>query len=168
MPSPPEQEIIIAHVGKNVVVRSIGTDVETSWDDSVLTDHTRMAAITSASRVCIALEHIRGTFDAAVLLLHLKARNLEAGPGNETYLGSVALFGLRLASLATSEGPSGGLTSHIELTHEARKLVATALAAGTRPLLSIRPAHQLPPLIEISIEHIRIYLENVDAASPPT
>jgi hypothetical protein len=148
MHSPSAKEVTLAQVDQSIAVRSTGLDIEIRWKDSALSDLAATAALVTTSRVCIVLENIRGSLDAAMLHLNLTALDSpdERDPDHEAALGAVALFGLRLASLPKPDGTTGGMTSHLDITQEARALIATALATNTKLSLSIRPARPLPAL----------------------
>jgi len=131
-----------------------GTDVTLRVRDGVSSGLEIVRGIGTTSRLYVALEGIRGTFDATVLQVHF------AG----TYLGSVALYGLRIASSPRSDGTGAGLTGYIDITSQAQRIIGQALAPDAQLKLSIHPHHALPQGIEISIQSICLYAEPI---APP-
>ncbi len=109
------------------------------------------SGIGTTSRLYLALENMRGTFDATVLQIHL---------GGDIYLGSIALFGLRSASLPRSDQTSAGMTSYLDMTPQAQSTIES-LRTDSQLRVSIRPRNELPVGVEILIERIRIYIETV-------
>lgn len=131
-----------------------GTDVTLRVRDGVSAGLEVVRGVGTTSRLYVALEGIRGTFDATVLQVHFA----------ETYLGSVALYGLRIASSPRSDGTGAGLTGHIDVTSQAHRIIGQALAPDDQLKLSIRPYHALPQGIEICIERIGLFAESI---APP-
>jgi len=137
--------IVAASCDDTTEVRSTGAVAALQLREADITE------LESASHAYLTLQHMRGTFDAAVFRLLLGT--------DEIFLGSVALYGLRNASLPQADGSSKGLTSHLDLTAHARQLI-NALRSAEAPLpLVIRPHHPLPEGVAISIERISMWFE---------
>ena len=138
-------QIVVASCDDTTEVRATGAAV------SLRLCKADASELEHASHAYVTLEHMRGMFDAAILRIYLGT--------DEIFLGSVALYGLRNASLPQADGGSTGLTSHLDLTAHARQLI-NALRSAEAPLpLVIRPHHPLPEGAAISIERISMWFE---------
>lgn len=136
--------IVIASCDDATCVRSTGAE-------AILQVHGElMDAIGKDTRVYLALEKVRGTFDAAVLRVYLRTST----SADEVYLGSIALFGLRKASSPDAGGASAGMQSILDITPQARQFGWETLPADAQLHLSIRAHHALPDGVEIAIERI--------------
>lgn len=139
---------------------SLGVNVTLHIHDAVGAKHALTSAINKTSRIYLALESIRGTFDAAVLRLLLTPHRLtNVESGDEVHLGSVALFGLRTASSASPDGKSTGMTTYLDVTPKAKQFEEEALVGNAHLQISIRPHNKLPEGVAISIERVRLYVE---------
>lgn len=157
--------LVIASCDNVTSVRSAGVEVTVRLQGAVLSDAATMSSIGSTSRVYIALENMRGTFDATVLRVQIRVRSPNGGgTAAEVYLGSIALFGLRKASVSHPGGTNAGLTSYLDFTSQANQLFGQALPPDAQFQVSIHPHHELPDGIEISIERIRIYIAPMDSS----
>jgi len=119
-----------------VQLRRAGADTTLVWAGP--------RSIAPAVRLSLALEQIRGGYDAAVLKLYL-------GESEDIFLGSVALYGLRRAS--------AGLSSHLDIPAPALTVITASAAAGIPLPLFIRPNQPLPDGVEIAIERIALYAD---------
>jgi hypothetical protein len=139
-----------------IEMRSTGVELSLRVHDTACA-YLTMTALASSLRVYLTLEDIRGTFDGAVLRIYLKT---PPGATGETYLGSVGLFGLRQASLGA------GIQSHLDITPQLQQLTAAASASSLLQV-SIRPHHQLPEGMTISIARISLCVELLGTPAPP-
>jgi hypothetical protein len=146
--------LLIASCDTVTRVQLDGAEVTVRVHDGVSAGLEIVHGIGTTSRLYVALEAIRGTFDATVLQVHFA----------ETYLGSVALYGLRTASSPRSDGTGAGLTGYVDITSQAHRIIGRALAPDAQLKLSIRPHQTLPQGIEITIERICLYAESI---APP-
>src|SRR5438874_5945078 len=98
------------------------------------------SAETSPLRVYLILENVRGTQDATMLTPYI---NLPEGakPGDHRNLlaGSVALYGLTMASVAGSENGGEGLAFILDITRIVIDLVATKSFEAGEIRVSIIP-----------------------------
>jgi tyrosinase len=123
-------------------------------------------AVGAARRIYLVLENVRGSFDATVLRVFLKAPAPDAGsPASEVHLGSHALYGLRSASVPRADGQPGGLQCQLDVTPQSAQ-IAAALAGQAQLRLSILPHQPLPDGVEITIDRIRMSVEAGAANTP--
>lgn len=154
--------LLVASCDNVTYVRSAGVEVTARAHGAFMSDAATMSGIGTTSRFYIALENMRGTFDAAVLRVHIQACSSDGHElAAEVYLGSIALFGLRNASSPRPDGASSGLTSYLDITPQANQLIGKALPLDARFQVWIRPHSELPDGVEISIERIRLYIESI-------
>jgi tyrosinase len=113
--------------------------------------------------VYLALENVRGTFDAAVLNTYL---NLPEGARpadhNNLMAESVALYGLRRASIQQGENTAQGLTFLLEITRILSELLASKSLNPEEIRVHIVPDRPLPDSVTIVIGRVSIF------AVPPT
>jgi tyrosinase len=118
------------------------------------------AETTTPDNVYLKVENVRGTFDATVLSVYV---NLPEGANpreNPQYLaGNVALFGLRMASIADGQHAGEGLTFVLNVTpvidalHLSHSLDVDALR------VSVIPADELPENADITVGRVSLYRE---------
>src|ERR1041385_452205 len=108
--------------------------------------------------IYLALENIRGNYDAAVLNAYL---NLPDGarPGDHRNLqaGSAGLYGLTRASAPDNENGGQGLTSILDISRVVSELFAARSISPDAIPVSIIPNHPLPDSVEIVIGRISIF-----------
>lgn len=162
-PETPPARLVIASCDAATHVQSTGVDITARVNEAVTSDLEVMSGIGTRSRVYIALENMRGTFDAAVLRIHLRIFTAQGRIlAGEAYLGSIALYGLRIASSPRSDGKSTGLTSHLDVTAQAKGIIGQTLPPDAQFQVSVRPHNALPEGEGILIERIRLYIEPVE------
>jgi tyrosinase len=117
------------------------------------------AASTAApDRVFLNLENIRGLTDSTVFQVYVGLPD-GANPADHPDLlaGSVALFGVRKASLADGEHGGEGLTSALEITHIVDALhLRNALDVNALDV-RIVPVNPVPEGAQISIGRVSIF-----------
>jgi len=117
-----------------------------------------LAAQTSPIPIYLALENIRGSYDAAVLNAYI---NLPEGarPGDHRNLlaGSVGLYGLTRASVPDNENGGQGLTSIFDISRVISELFAVESMRPDAIRISIVPNHPLPDSADIVVERISIF-----------
>jgi tyrosinase len=127
----------------------------------------KLAALISRSKaqsssVYLALENIRGTFDAAVLSTYI---NLPEGarPGDHRNLlaESVGLYGLRMATVRQADQDAPGLTFLFDITQILVEQFEAKLLSVEQIPVRIVPDHPLPDSVNIVIGRVSIF-----AASP--
>jgi hypothetical protein len=161
MDSPENSLLILATTAGPVLVQGSGTELVLRGDTQAIT---RWADARSDSpQLSLWLDGIQGTHDATAL--HVSMRRLEAdGPstaGRETLLGTAALYGLRLASVA---GSRQGLTLHLDITAHAARLRPLLLASVHQPLtLAMEARPVLPAGVTISITRVCVASPREDA-----
>lgn len=149
--------LVIASCDTVTRVQLDGAEVTLRLHAAVPPDPEILRGIGTTSRLYVSLENMRGEFDATVLRIHI----------GETYLGSIALYGLRIASAPRPDGTSAGLTSHLDITAHAGPIIAELLSPGAAVKLSLRPHQTLPQDVEISIDRIRLDVESTSDALRP-
>ena len=117
---------------------------------------------TSRLRIFLMLENVRGSHDAVVLSVYL---NLPVGarPGDhrELLAGSVALYGLALASAADNENGGQGLTFILDTTRIVIALVAANSLENGEILVRMVPNRELADAPDIVIERVVIFSVSV-------
>lgn len=106
----------------------------------------------SSFRIYLVLDDVKGTFDATVLRVNLQQSNQLP----EIYLGSVALFGLRQASLNES---GKGMQFYLDITPHAVQLLSDSTLIQRQVTISIRPTKALPAGVVITVGQLRLCLE---------
>ncbi|KAB8044385.1 DUF7868 domain-containing protein [Janthinobacterium aquaticum] len=161
-PEPTSTMTLVAYCNDTTTVGASGVELRLHIADAEMARRMLSSAVAGTVRLYIALEGIRGTFDAAVLrVLLLSSAYAHGKAGNEEFLGSVALFGLRMASLAGAGGQRAGMTSYLDIATKAERFEQEALLDNAHFQIAIRPHNKLPEGIEISIGRVRIYAEPV-------
>jgi hypothetical protein len=113
-----------------------------------------------AIRLHVALEHVRGTSDATVLRVFLRATEPQAGQeAAETFLASTGLYGLRRASVP---GDGEGLHCQLDVTAHAALLVRAMRGTDGGLMLAIRPHQPMPEGVAVSIERIGLWGERFE------
>jgi len=117
-----------------------------------------LAAQTSPVPIYLALENIRGSYDAAVLNAYI---NLPEGarPGDHRNLlaGSVGLYGLARASVPDNENGGQGLTSIFDISRVLSELFASGSISPDAIRVSIFPNHPLPDSADIVVGRLSIF-----------
>ena len=146
---------VIASSRAPIVVEADGAYAKLMFDTAVLA--TLMPAHVDQMnektfRIYLLLDRVKGKSDATVLQVYLNLSSQLL----KIHLGSVALFGLRQASLNES---GGGMQFILDVSaHSAHLLSAATLAQGQLNVL-IRPTHALPNGVAIDIGQMRLCLE---------
>jgi tyrosinase len=111
-------------------------------------------------RVYLKLENIRGTSDAAVLGVYVNLP-ADAKPGvrGRFFAGSVALFGLRRASMDDGQHAGDGLTFLLDITPTIDRMFVSKLLDVASLRIDIIPTRKLPDGVDIKIGRMRVYRE---------
>jgi hypothetical protein len=108
-----------------------------------------------AHHIYLALEKIRGTFDAAVLSVFLNLpEDALPGESRQLLIGSEALYGLRRASIQHGKNTGEGLTSIMDATRVIGRLVAARSFDPGKIRITIVPQESLPEGVMITIARI--------------
>jgi tyrosinase len=113
--------------------------------------------------VYLGLENVRGTFDAAVLNTYINLPEGARGDDHRNLLAeSVALYGLRRATVLRGENAGQGMTFLLEITRILIELHASKSLKAEEIRVSIVPDRPLPDSITIVIGRVSIF------SIPPT
>ena len=112
----------------------------------------------SPGGVYLGLENIRGTFDAAVLNTYINLpEDARAADHRNLMAESVALYGLRRATVLRGENGGQGLTFLLEITRILLELLAARSLNAEEMRVTIVPDRPLPDSITIVIGRISIF-----------
>ncbi|VWB69222.1 DUF7868 domain-containing protein [Burkholderia lata] len=156
---------VIASSDAPILVEGDGVEVRLRIDHAAIvalaSEQAVHAGDASVFRFYLELEQVRGTHDAAVLQMFLRTPGAtQASHPHDTYLASVGLFGLRLASM----GDAGeGLFYSLDITSHAARLQHAAVPAAARLCVSIQSRHTLPGGVGIHIGRVSICVERINA-----
>jgi tyrosinase len=124
---------------------------------------TSLAAVSEAAlpdRVYLKLENVRGAFDATVLGIHINLSDNAAPEQRRASLaGTVALFGVRRASVADGEHGGGGLSFVVDITRFVDAMHASKAFDVGSIQVSVLPYRELPTAEKITVGRISIYRE---------
>jgi len=116
------------------------------------------SAAESRGGVYLGLENIRGTFDAAVLNTYINLPDDARAADHRNLLAeSVALYGLRRATVLSGENAGQGLTFILEITRILIELLASESLNAKEICVSIVPDRPLPDSITIVIGRVSIF-----------
>jgi tyrosinase len=148
-------ELEIKGAGAHTVVR-LNADVHRN----LAATSANTSGDTVRNRVYLILENIRGTHDATVLNVYVNLPEA-ASPGDHRKLlaGSVALYGLRRASVQPREDGGLGLTSVLDITRMLIEPPAARSTPANEIRVSIVPARQLPDAAGIVVGQVSIFRE---------
>jgi tyrosinase len=108
--------------------------------------------------VYLGLEHIRGTFDAVVLNTYINLpEDARAGDHRNLLAESVALYGLRRATVLRGENAGQGLTFILEITRILIDLLASKSLKAEEIRVSIVPDRPLPDSITIVVGRVSLF-----------
>ena len=132
--------------------------LDTGVKSKVATSLLKASAVTLPDRVYLKLENIRGTFDAAVLGVYVNLPDgAKPGASQECFAGSMALFGLRRASIADGEHAGEGLTFLLDITHRIDDLHLAGKLDSDSLRVSLVPTRALPERSEITVGRISVF-----------
>ena len=155
---------LIASSDAPILVEGDGVEVPLRIDRAAVvalaSEQAAHAGDASLFRFYLELEQVRGTHDATVLQVFLRTADAtQAGHSLDTYLASVGLFGLRLAST----GDAGeGLFYSLDITSHAARLQHAAAPAAASLCVAIRSRHTLPGGVGIHIGRVGISVEHIN------
>jgi tyrosinase len=123
----------------------------------------KLAALISRSKaqsssVYLALENIRGTFDAAVLSTYINLPESARPDDHRNLLAeSVGLYGLRMATVRQADQDAPGLTFLFDITQILTELLASKSLNSGEIRVSIVPDRPLPDSITIVVGRVSIF-----------
>ncbi|TCW84138.1 hypothetical protein C5O80_13775 [Burkholderia sp. SRS-46] len=155
---------MIAASDAPILVEGDGVEVPLRIDHSAVaalaSEQAAHAGDASVFRFYLVLEQVRGTHDAAVLQAFLRTLSAtRAGHLQDTYLASVGLFGLRLASADDSRD---GMFYYLDVTSHAALLQRVAVPEAASLCVSIQSRHALPDGVTIHVGRISICVEHIN------
>ncbi len=116
------------------------------------------SAAESSGGVYLGLENIRGTFDAAVLNTYIDLpEDARAADHRNLLAESVALYGLRRATILGGENAGQGLTFILEISRILIELLASKSLNAEEIRVSVMPDRPLPDSITIVIGRVSIF-----------
>jgi tyrosinase len=111
-----------------------------------------------SSSVYLALENIRGTFDAAVLSTYINLpENARPGDHHNLLAESVGLYGLRIASVPQADHDAPGLTFLFDITQILVEQLEAKLLNVEKIPVRIVPDHPLPDTIKLVVGRVSIF-----------
>ena len=116
------------------------------------------SAAESPGGVYLGLENIRGTFDAAVLNTYINLpEDARAADHRNLLAESVALYGLRRATVLHGENAGQGLTFLLDITRILTELLASKSLNAEEIRVDIMPDRPFPDSITIVIGRVSIF-----------
>jgi len=148
-----EQPLAITGAGASTSVK-----VDQGVSAKVSASFAAAAETKSPDRVYLNLENVRGTHDASALSVYINLPN-DAKPGEhpELLAGTVALFGLRRASLKDGQHGGEGLNFVLDITKIVDELHLQNALNTDAIHVRIVPHWRLPDAADISIGRVSIY-----------
>jgi tyrosinase len=147
-------ELEIKGSGAHTVVR-----LKTNVRDNLVSSRVKNSGRVLRDRVYLILESIRGTYDPTILNVYINAPE-EARLGGDLrnlLAGSVALYGLRRASVQRGEDHGSGLTFVLDITRILIEQPAAKSPYANEIRVSIVPHPQLPNAVEIVVGRVSIF-----------
>jgi tyrosinase len=118
----------------------------------------RGAAPTAPDRVFLNLENVRGLNDATAFSVYI---NVPEGGDPRQYpdhlAGSIALFGVRKATMATASQAGDGLTFVLEITHVIDALHLAGALNVAQLHVRLVPLKPVPEAAQVSIGRISVF-----------
>jgi tyrosinase len=119
------------------------------------------AAPSAPDRVFLNLENVRGVADATAFNVYINLPD-GADPAQhpDNLAGSIALFGVRKASLADAKHAGDGLTFVLEITHVIDKLHLSGALNAAQLDVRLVPRNPVPEGAKISIGRISVFRQS--------
>lgn len=119
---------------------------------------TTAAAPSAPDRIFLNLENVRGLSDAVAFNVYINVPNGEDPAKHPDRLaGSVALFGVRKATLAHTQHAGNGLTFVVEITHVIDTLHLAGALNVSQLHVRLVPLKPVPQAAQISIGRISVF-----------
>jgi tyrosinase len=167
--NPPKDSELMGLSSGEVVIDGPRTDTRVKLSPAAI--QSVVARLSSAAdelptaRVYLALENVQGTHDASVLRVYLGLPEDAAASQREFHAGSVALYGLRRASVRHAGSSAQGLEFILDITPFFKGLPPASASLADELIVSIRPHHELPAGSPVVIGRIRIFREDPEVGS---
>jgi tyrosinase len=146
-------ELEIKDAGATTIVR-----LRTEAERSIAALIESSASADSARSFYLGLENVRGTFDAAVLNTYINLpENARPVDHRNLLAESVALYGLRMASMQQGANAAQGLTFLLEITQILIDLAAANSLNPEEIRVTIVPDRPLPDSVTLVIGRISIF-----------
>jgi tyrosinase len=147
-------ELEIKGSGAHTVVR-----LNTNVRDNLVASRVNNSGSALRDRVYLTLENIRGTYDATILNVYINVPEdvSQGGDLRNLLAGSVALYGLRRASVQDGEDHGLGLTFVLDITRILIEQPAAKSPYANEIRVSIVPHPQLPNAVEIVVGRVGIF-----------
>jgi len=122
---------------------------------------TTAAAPSAPDRIFLNLENVRGLSDAVAFNVYINVPNGEDPAKHPDRLaGSVALFGVRKATLAHTQHAGNGLTFVVEITHVIDTLHLAGALNVSQLHVRLVPLKPVPQAAQISIGRISVFRQS--------
>ena len=119
---------------------------------------TTTAAPSAPDRIFLNLENVRGLSDATAFKVYINVPEGEDPAKHPDHLaGSVALFGVRKATLADATHAGNGLTFVLEITHVIDALHLAGALNVSQLHVRLVPLNPVPQAAQISIGRISVF-----------
>ncbi|MBV9826884.1 MAG: tyrosinase family protein [Alphaproteobacteria bacterium] len=119
------------------------------------------ASTTAPDRVFLNLENVRGLNDATAFKVYVNLPDgAEPAQHPDNLAGTIALFGVRKASVADDQHAGDGLTFVLEITHVVDKLHLSGAFNADQLHVRLVPLHPVPEAAQISIGRISVFRQN--------
>jgi len=150
----------------NQSLRLTGTEARTSVAlDAAVQRKVSMSLQTAATaakpapdRIFLNLENVRGLNDATAFSVYIDVpEGDDPAQHPELLAGSIALFGVRKATLADGKHPGDGLTFVLEITHIIDALHLAGALNVSQLQIRLVPINPVPEAAQISIGRISIF-----------
>jgi len=145
-------------------LRVSGSDIrtsvtlDTSVQRKVSASLTASAATTEPDRIFLNLENVRGVNDATAFSVYLNVPDGEDPAKYPDHLaGSIALFGVRKASIVDDKHAGDGLTFVLEISHVVDALHLAGTLNANEIQVRLVPQNPVPDEAKISIGRISIF-----------
>jgi tyrosinase len=116
------------------------------------------AAASAPDRIFLNLENVRGLSDATAFKVYINVpEGDDPAQHPELLAGSIALFGVRKATLADAKHAGNGLTFVLEITHVIDTLHLAGALNAAQLHVRLVPLNPVPEAAQISIGRISIF-----------
>jgi tyrosinase len=121
----------------------------------------KSAAPTAPDRIFLNLENVRGLNDATAFSVYINVPDGEDPAQHPDHLaGSIALFGVRKATLADDTHAGDGLTFVLEITHVIDRLHLAGALNAAQLHVRLVPMNPVPEAAQVSIGRISVFRQS--------
>ena len=119
------------------------------------------AALPAPDRIFLNLENVRGANDATAFNVYINVpEGDDPAKHPELKAGTIALFGVRKASVADSQHAGDGLTFVLEITHVIDTLHLAGALNVSQLHVQLVPVNPVPEAAQISIGRISVFRQS--------